>query len=79
MPLLDSDDFYPSLPHLPHPIRHSTNGIRQIDPLFLRGIWYKIILAVCPLNLTFSSLFLHFFKKHVLGIICYCNIVEKGV
>ena len=22
-----------SLPHLPHPIRHSTNGIRQIAPL----------------------------------------------
>ena len=25
VPLLDYDDFYPSLPHLPHPIRHSTN------------------------------------------------------
>ena len=33
VPLLYFDDFYPSLPHLPHPIRHSTNGIRQIAPL----------------------------------------------
>ena len=34
VPLLYFDDFYPSLPHLPHPIRHSTNGIRQ-NPLAL--------------------------------------------
>ncbi len=27
VPLLDFDDFYPSLPHLPHSIRHSTKSI----------------------------------------------------
>ena len=36
VPLLDYDDFYPSLPHLPHPIRHSTNGIRQNPLAFVR-------------------------------------------
>ncbi len=37
VPLLDSDDFYPTLPHLPHPIRHSTNGIRQNPLAFMRN------------------------------------------
>ena len=37
VPLLDYDDFYPSLPHLPHPIRHSTNGIRQNFLDFMRN------------------------------------------
>ena len=37
VPLLYFDDFYPSLPHLPHPIRHSTNGIRQNPLAFVRN------------------------------------------
>ena len=37
VPLLYFDDFYPSLPHLPHPIRHSTNGIRQDFLAFMRN------------------------------------------
>ncbi len=37
VPLLYFDDFYPSLPHLPHPIRHSTNGIRQNPLAFMRN------------------------------------------
>ena len=34
VPLLYFDDFYPSLPH---PIRHSTNGIRQNPLAFMRN------------------------------------------
>ena len=37
VPLLYFDDFYPSLPHLPHPIRHSTNRIRQNPLAFVRN------------------------------------------
>ncbi len=37
VPLLYFDDFYPSLPHLPHPIRLSTNGIRQNPLAFMRN------------------------------------------
>ena len=37
VPLLYFDDFYPSLPHLPHPIRLSTNGIRQNPFAFMRN------------------------------------------
>ena len=37
VPLLYFDDFYPSLPHLPHPIRHSANGIRQNPLAFMRN------------------------------------------
>ena len=37
VPLLYFDDFYPSLPHLPHLIRLSTNGIRQNPFAFMRN------------------------------------------
>ncbi len=41
-------DFYPSLPHLPHPIRHSTNGIQQKLCFFEeRSVAFDICGRIC--------------------------------
>ena len=52
VPLLYFDDFYPSLPHLPHPIRHSTNGIRQNPLAFMRSSHIRAALKAVPTHAT---------------------------
>lgn len=61
VPLLYFDDFYPSLPHLPHPIRHSTNR-QNIKPYSTNQPLFFSLMQ--PLLYSSFPRLLHIFYRH---------------